>query len=321
MFHNLFDGHSELMVYPFDLRILYAYHPIYTDVDFSAGERKQRLQKVLFNDIKQQLVSLNLQQDININLFEEFFFKDLSSDDLARPAVLIDKLVKSYAALTRQTDKKWFVVKETSSEIFGHSLCEWFPESKFIHLVRDPRDNFAALSAGVENYYKPLGEEENEVLASMLSRGRIGMEIAEQLKWEFGTERFMSIRFEDVVQDTEAFMSEVCDFLNINYEPSLLIPTFMGNPTRGNSFEGIEMTHISPNHVGKWHDRIPEESAKIIEFHFKEQMKSYGYKPCFKEADQAKAAADFYKWWNYRYFFKDRFNANVSPWELEKQTS
>ena len=53
MFHNLFDGHEELLVYPSDLNLLYAYFPIYISEKYSDEERLERLDTVLFKEFQQ----------------------------------------------------------------------------------------------------------------------------------------------------------------------------------------------------------------------------------------------------------------------------
>ena len=52
-----------------------------------------------------------------------------------------------------------WVEKTTSSEFYATEIIKWFPNAKFIHLIRDPRDNFASLKSGWEERYK---NQENE---------------------------------------------------------------------------------------------------------------------------------------------------------------
>ena len=71
-----------------------------------------------------------------------------------------------------------WVEKTTSSEFYATEIANWFPNAKFIHLVRDPRDNFASLKSGWEERYKNQEEDIKGLLQSLIDRGGMGMRIA-----------------------------------------------------------------------------------------------------------------------------------------------
>ena len=52
---------------------------------------------------------------------------------------------------------------------------------------------------------------------------------------QFGTERYRVIRYEDLVQEPARVIEELCDFLSIEDNPSLRVPTRLGKPWVGNS--------------------------------------------------------------------------------------
>ncbi|WP_409719642.1 sulfotransferase family protein [Pseudorhodoplanes sp.] len=302
---NLLDGHPQLAVYPADLALLYAYFPEFIATHSDAQQRRARLERILFTDLRNRLdPSL-----IDIDALARAFFDGLEDADLGRVETLIARLMRSFRSVVQDEESttRWSMFKETSIEIYAAEMRTWFPEARFIHLVRDPRDNFAALAAGVESYYSRMGEDHNRTLASLLNRVCTGFRMARINRAEFGEDRYLIVRFEDLATAPEPAMRRVADFLEIDFAPSLLIPTLLGNPTGGNAFDGVAAFEVNPRNVERWRERISPDDAQVIEFHLGEEMWEFGYRPVFSEREQARAAAEFYKWQNYAYFYRDRF--------------
>lgn len=306
---NLLDGHPELSAYPVDLALLYAYFPDFVTRETNAEVRRRRLRRVLFEDATQYLARRNAADRLDISAVERHFFAGLSDDDLADTGVLTARLLCAFEAAfgIAPGSRSATLAKETSAEIYATEIASWFPEAKFIHLLRDPRDNFAALAAGVAAHYGPLGEDRNATLASLLHRARLGFRFAQVNADRFGSGRYRCIRFEDLVADPRPAMEEIARFLGVGFDPCLLIPTVLGVRTGGNNYDGEAMFAPSDRNAGRWRERIGEFDACVIEFHLAEEMTAHGYAPAFTQAQQADAAAEFYKWQNYAYFFKDRF--------------
>ena len=303
LFANLLDGHRQLAVYPFDLTLLYAYFPEYMRTHQAPAERRARLQRILFDELAQRLPS----QAFDVPAMAARFFAGLPDEALADPGTLIARLMAVFQAAAGRADAKWGIFKETSIEIYAAEILGWFPDARFIHVLRDPRDNFAALAAGVDKHYSRLGEDHNRTLASLLNRARIGFQMARQDRASYGKARYHLARFEDLAAAPEPTMRGVAAFLGIDFDACLLQPTVLGIPAGGNAFDGVAAFEVSARNVDRWRERISPQDAQIIEFHLGDEMKAFGYAPAFDGAAQARAAAEFYKWQNYTYFYGDRF--------------
>jgi len=308
MFHNLFDGHEELLVYPSDLNLLYAYFPIYISEKYSDEERLERLDTVLFKDLEFQLKNENLSHAIDIQLFREQFFKDFKNSDLCNMKVIITKLMDSFSKVENKPNRIP-VVKETSIEIYSNEIFSWFPNAKFLHLVRDPRDNYAALKSGVKSYYSKMGEDEKQTLASLIYRTRFGLEMGLANMNKYGNEKYLFVNFTQLVNNIDIEIKEIIKFIGISFKDSLLVPTRLGNEIKGNNFDGKKFNKVSNKNIGRWVERISEDEAKVIEFHLGELMKQFSFNLKFDHNDSAIVAAEFYKWQNYKYFFSDRFQS------------
>jgi len=307
MFLNLLEGHSKLLVYPIDLNMMYAYFPQYTDGSYSVQQCKDRLKRVVFAALKRRLAG----KDIDIEFFEKEFFSFFDDEKITVTKYLIEKLIAAFSLTIQKkcTNKVKTIptIKETSIEIYANEIFDWFPNAKFLHLVRDPRDNFAALKAGINTWYARLGENNKETLMSLLNRAKLGLEFGLLNQKRYGEDRYKIIKFEDLVSKPREVLSEVCFFMGIAWEDSLLLPTVLGVPTGGNNFEGKEFYKISKYNVGRWRERISKEEGKIIEYYLGDIMEKYGYKKVFNEFVVADSVMKFYKWQNYRYFYKDTF--------------
>ena len=306
MFYNLFDGHDELLVYPSDLNLLYAYFPEYLNDKYTNKDRFNRLDVILFKDLELQLKSQNVNKNIDILEFKNIFFKKLEITDLCNMRSVITKLMDSFSEIKRYKNRIP-VIKETSIEIYSNDILNWFPESKFLHLVRDPRDNFAALKSGVKKYYSKMGEDEKQTLSSLIYRTRLGLKMGLSNQELYGITKYRFVIFNEVIDNTLNEIENICEFLGIEFNDKLLIPTRLGSQIRGNNFDGNKFNTITNKNVGRWIERISEDEAKVIEFHLGELMKKFNFNLKYDSSESAAAAAEFYKWENYKYYFSDRF--------------
>jgi hypothetical protein len=305
MLLNLFDGHSELAVYPTDVNLFYGYFPIFTGDEYSEEERLKRIHKVVFDDLHSFDIFNN---EDEIEKFRSSFSKKIHGRNLGDMREVVECMTSAFREVTGQEGDsvKYQVLKETSLEIYASEIFNWFPDAKYIHIVRDPRDNYAAIKAGVKRY-GTFGDDEKTLLNSILNRGKLGMELASINQEVYGEERYKVVRFEDIVSSPEATLRDICSWLNIEYTEKMITPTVLGRPTKGNNYNGLEFYDISAKNVGRWRDRITEEEASIIEFHFSDEMDAFNYEKSFSKSETLKPVADFYKWLNYKYFYFDRF--------------
>ncbi len=306
MFHNLFDGHPDISCYPMDITVLYAYYPYFISEHRTDDELRARLDLIIVDNLKLKLEKHGV-KNLDLEKFRHDFYSYLEGNDLRDPKQVIQSMTAAWRNLVQQNDLPYTIVKETSADIYAAELFKWFPNLRIIHLVRDPRDNYAALKAGVQNYYSQMGENDRATLASLLNRALLDMRMAILNKKRFGADRYLVLRFEDIAQSTEKSMQIVTSFLGIKFDSCLLKPTVFNHLTAGNNFEGEQMRSVVAKNVGRWRERINPEEAMIIEFHFSGIMEKFGYKSEFSLFQQADAQSEFYKWMNYKYFYHDSF--------------
>jgi hypothetical protein len=304
----LFDSHPGATTYPSDVGLLYAYFPCFTGRDdYSTDALRERISLV----IRRSLDAANetAGRPVRVDQFLAMFWDRFGNGDLRRRSSILDALGQAWCDHEGLEPATTTVVfKETSQAIFFDELKTDLPSLKMVHLVRDPRDNYAALKAGVTNHYAKLGENELMTLASLINRCRMDM-IAARINAKSRSDAFLAIRFEDLVQQPQVTLRKTCGFLGWEFRDSMLSPTILGKPTAGNSHDGKQFSGIDSDHAGAWRSRISGDEAKVIEYWCEREMHDWNYELAFSDIERQAAFAQFYSWYNCQYFYSDSFAA------------
>jgi hypothetical protein len=137
-------------------------------------------------------------------------------------------------------------------------LADLFPDSRFIHLVRDGRDvalSYADVSFGPKTVSKSAALWAKRVSAG-LREGR-----------SLGPGRYAEIRYEDLVEDPEGQLKELCNFLNASFEPTMI----EGASTRDEdvlaraSIYNPHVTDRPKSGVREWRRTMPNRHVEIFE--------------------------------------------------------
>jgi hypothetical protein len=306
LLHKLFDGHSGINIYPVDISLLYAYFPCYID-NTNAVESAKRIRRILIKSTKEiEGVSIpHAKKTFQVEDFINLLFCNYKIQDFIEYGFIINALAETWCSYTNCDKSFPILFKETSQSVYAHNIREIGLNIKIVHLIRDPRDNYAALKSGVDKHYSTIGENQKKTLFSMVNRARVDMLVAKRLsikdKW------FKVVKFEDLVDETKKTMRELSSFLNIDFSDSMLRPTLLGREYYGNSYDTKSISGISSNNVGRWRARISKDEAAVIEFYMSDIMSFWGYEPCLNEVDSIDSFAEFYKWYNCEYFYYDAF--------------
>ena len=148
-------------------------------------------------------------------------------------------------------------------------LAELFPEGRFVHVIRDGRD--VALSyADV-----PFGPKTVARAAALWAeRVRSGMRAGRRL----GTERYRELRYERFVEQPEAELAELCEFLDVEFDPTML------EPDRARRFL-LERAAVYNPHVSErptpgmrdWEKDLPAPQIEVFEAIAGDVLSELGY--------------------------------------------
>lgn len=300
---TLMDGHPQLNTFPADSGFFYAYFPLYDTNKYSNEDRINRIIEFCYGNLEEELDKVGINKEIGfpLNSLKEVFRKKALNAGTLDSKTMLPLMLDAYRECSPfDTDKQVrFLEKTSSSDIYASSIFKWFPDAKFIHLVRDPRDNFASLKSGWSKKYSERADDLVFLRQSMLVRGLLTYEFAQFNLERYGKDRYKVVRFEDLTTNPEKELQEICRFLDISYHESMLMPTVCNSAWDGNNFDGLKFVKPSPVNINKWQTRITDMEAMLIEYHFREVMDNFGYEPFFDFHAKMDAAVEHYKQYNY----------------------
>lgn len=305
MLINLFDNASDAVVYPDDSGYFYLYYPQYEADSFTDTEKINRLaERIVETNLGDVIERNKCTEEEKNQLYQNSknYQELIKSCDLSgfTTKEILPFFINAYKeAFVPNNDPKVWIEKTTSTELYAGDLIKFFPNAKFIHMVRDPRDNWSSLKSGWDQRYKDFNDEINRLKHSMIERGKLGLEYAKYNEEIIGKEQYKVIKFEDFVVTPEDYMKELAEFIGIEFNKNLLIPTTFGYSWEGNNFDGIKNTKPSTVNVARWKERINTEDAQLMEYYFYDIMLRFGYEPVFPAEERQRAATEHYKWYNF----------------------
>jgi len=165
---------------------------------------------------------------------------------------------------------RYWVEKTPHNEQFADQIFTWWPEARCIHVVRDPRDNFASYRTK-RSFQLPLGRFTEEWQASV----RTGLKNQQK----YGKDAYLILNYENLLQSPEEVLRRVTDFLGIQDDPVLRIPTTGGAPWEGNSMFGDTFDAISTAPIGRYRENLEQKQIQAIETVLRRGMSIMGYQP------------------------------------------
>jgi hypothetical protein len=175
--------------------------------------------------------------------------------------------------LTPQT-RHW-VEKTPFNERYAAQIFAWWPEARCVHMLRDPRDNYASF----------FRKHPNSSPAVFASTWRESARAGLRNQRKYGSDRYLLLRYEDFARDPETAISQLCAFLGIEDNAALRNPTRGGKPWQGNSMFPDRFSSISAAPVGRWRELLSPSDRFVLETLCASFMRSLHYEPTKKAAN------------------------------------
>jgi hypothetical protein len=176
-----------------------------------------------------------------------------------------------YAAYAHERGKARYADKTPQHVLHLELLTRAFPSARVVHLVRDGRNVVPSLLEaphGPTRYADGVEYWRTRVLA-----GR-------QAGATLGPTRYVEIRYEDLVEDPEARLRELCAFLDLEYAPEMLeYPARVGELVSG-TFDARQHLGIakSPTRdVRDWRRSTPDHDIQLFEAIAGDALDAFGY--------------------------------------------
>ena len=272
---TMLDSHPELIVYPEETHYFRRFLP---QMQATRNEEllhliESELLHIFHWNIETPHVSQAGFPDRDYSMVEFEVVLDafirLIGDHSYDEASILPAVVLSYGVASGQlnTGSKFWVEKTPYNESYAARIYRNWPNAKCIHIVRDPRDNYASYVRkhpewGVDTFAK-----------SWLMSMKTGW----KNRRAFGKTRYLLLRYEDVVQNSEASIAEIVEFLGIQDLPILRKPTRSGKPWGGNSMFGDKFSSISQKPTGRYEEVLSMDALTRIELLLNPEMGELGY--------------------------------------------
>lgn len=118
-----------------------------------------------------------------------------------------------YRAYAEAKGKRYWGDKDPGNMTRIDRIHCWFPEAGFLHIIRDGRD------ACLSHLEQSFGIHD---VLDCAHAWREEVEWVRRLGRMLGPARYFELRYEDLVEDPEAELREVCAFLGLRYRPAML---------------------------------------------------------------------------------------------------
>lgn len=188
------------------------------------------------------------------------------------PAAFVDALFR--LEVGADASVRW---GDKTPEYVAHvaAIERHFPRAQFVHIVRDGRDVFLSLS---QRRWKDRGWSPYEV-GRYWSAAVADAAVAEA---RLGPERFLRVRYEDLVLDTETTLESVCAFLGVAFDAAMLAAHQHADEIQTAS-ERAQRVHDKlgraprDSDVARWRREGQPWARALAVAHMAPQLHAYGY--------------------------------------------
>lgn len=235
--HRHLDGHSRLLVYPFESQLGNR-----TFNDFLASVERVQYRYPEFpeglsaEDLYEQIIDEEMKTFLRKKIGSKFKDADLQLDEadriaefkriLGQPPYPRRHVIEAFFRATFTAWRNHHTRPQTNMTYVGYSpavgvdaerIVRDFPQVRLIHVVRNP------FSAYRDTKRRPFPQP----LSKYLITWNIYHSTVEMYAGMY-PDNIRIVRYEDLVEDKSAFMHKLAQFIGIDFEPSMLFPSWNG---------------------------------------------------------------------------------------------
>lgn len=150
-------------------------------------------------------------------------------------------------------------------------LARWYPQSRFIHIVRDPR---AVCLSFLQ------AEFAGKHLARHIRAWRNAIDLHRREAARMSKDRYAMVRYEDLVRDPEPELRRLCDLLALPFDAAMLDPSkreHKGFGERQAQHMANTLKPVFTSSIDKWRSAMRPEHVALVEHALAVPMVELGY--------------------------------------------
>lgn len=235
--HRHLDGHSKLLVYPFESQLGNRnFNDFLASVERVQYRYPEFPEGMTAIELYEQMIDEEMKTFLRKRSGSKFKDADLKLDEARRIAEFVKLLgdgpyrrrqvIEAFFRATFAAWENYYVAPADGMTYVGYSpavgidadrIVRDFPNVRIMHIVRNP------FSAYRDTKRRPFPQP----LSKYLITWNIYHSTVEMYARMF-PENVRIFRYEDLVADKGAFMHRVAEFIGVNFEPSMLYPSWNG---------------------------------------------------------------------------------------------
>jgi hypothetical protein len=203
-------------------------------------------------------------------LREDFKKLSFDSNPSSSKKKIFDLLINS---LTQKKSKQFFCEKTPQHLSSVKEILDLYPLAKVIYLVRDGRDVVNSL---VKMPWRPEG---------ILNNSRFWksyIKLGQKLEADLEDSKFITIRYEDLLNKTEETLKQLFGFLDIEYSSQVLERSGALDSESifsewESSWKHKSLDEIDSTRIGAWVKELDIQDQKILTWHQRKILNKLGY--------------------------------------------
>ncbi len=264
LLQSLLDTHPQVVI-PIESRYVIHLFEKYHSIQGLTESTVDEFLDDLFTEVKINFWNLNvpeLRKNL-VNLGPEAIYGDICKC-----------IALSYNDAYLQDGIRLIGDKNPIHTLFLNKIVKLFPRAKFIHLVRDYRDN--ALS-----HRQTFGENNLKVQGYLWN---LFTSAAERLGKKY-PERYLRVHYEQLAKEPETVLQNITSFLGIDYHANMLEFHVKGKERHKGLEPIINMVHptlfrpVNESAVQKWKSKLTTEEIKELDQICYPVASDLGYNP------------------------------------------
>lgn len=290
MVRALLDGHPEIFVFPaneFEL-FHYSHHLAFHAGKYTRERDLNRIKDELsHNSFIERLNKPKVENDLLTSIDVKAFQAKVASRAVERYPEIIEVFFEAMAAswkgFSGDLGKMNYAFKCVLNEEYLPEVLKWYPKAKMVYVLRNPYGHFNAIRNSMRKGVRREGQKLSwwrnpyPVLGGEVRRMRLSYNFMEKWK-ELYPDNFYVLVYDRLVNEPEKQLRGLADYLEIEFDESLLGPTVDGRVWRGNSWTVTDFAGgIDKRPATLWRNHISGFEVRLINQYFGDVLQNYGF--------------------------------------------